>query len=272
MGRRRGLFLSFAVALACGGAFAPAGAPAAAAAAAAAAAGSSTLGDLSVRELAKRLSVTADEETLSKWQTEVDKAVADFQAEQRRGYPCMPTRQSLHSSAFFSLQEFPGEEFQFLKALSPQLYELQANSKHAKHVVDADVFFREAKVVEDPLKDANGMVERVELLLSRLKAVGPKLRADVDAMAAKSAKTLEFLKQGVAAEDLQLLESFESKAAAELEAAKKVRTLFPLLLLFAAPRAPAAAAAAAGAAAAERLSSAAAEAPQRPPRRARVPS
>lgn len=79
-----------------------------------------------------------------------------------------------------------------------------------------------ASASADPLRDAKAIVEKVEQMVEVLKALGPRLREEVDAIEAKSTHTLELLKRGLSAEKLKSLAQFEAQAKAELEAAKKV--------------------------------------------------
>ncbi|CDJ51073.1 myosin heavy chain, putative [Eimeria brunetti] len=105
---------------------------------------------------------------------------------------------------------------------SPRIFDFQQIGGNIKRMVEADVFFRDAMVLEDPLQDARAHAARVSALLQTLKGWGPKLREDVDLIAAKSSKTLELLRKGLAADKLKTLKAMEAQATAELEAAKEM--------------------------------------------------
>lgn len=81
----------------------------------------------------------------------------------------------------------------------------------------------------DPIKDAFATAKYARQLLENLHSHGSKLRQDVDKIAASSDSTLQALKGGVAAHDLKELEAAEAKAAAEVEATRKVRDMLAAL-------------------------------------------
>ncbi|OEH77774.1 myosin heavy [Cyclospora cayetanensis] len=178
--------------------------------------------DLTVSRFASQLAVKADAASLVAWQQDVEDSLQQFRHQLKSDYPLPPTPESLHTNAIFSLREAPGERFRYVSHVTPRIFDFFSIDTKKKRMVEADIFYTEARVLHDPVRDAEKMAERAENIMLHLQNKQSQLRALIDTRSTDSSSAMLTLQKGVGDMNLEQLQTFESKATEELEAARKV--------------------------------------------------